>query len=141
RRGSRWSARPPTIRRARPGPTPSGRSDPAVSRTSRSSRAPSHGTGARRPPLVSRGASERTGIMFEKMRIKEHMEVADSNGQHVGTVDEVDGDAIKLTRSDSSDEMHHSLAIDDIESIDDNRIYLKAGARVPSGLGTSATRA
>ncbi|MBM0169432.1 DUF2171 domain-containing protein [Altererythrobacter sp. C41] len=79
--------------------------------------------------------------MFEKMRIKEHMEVADSNGQHVGTVDEVDGDAIKLTRSDSADEMHHFLAIDDIESIDDNRIYLKAGARVPSGLGTSATRA
>ncbi len=79
--------------------------------------------------------------MFEKMRIKEHMEVADSKGQHVGTVDEVDGDAIKLTRSDSADEMHHFLTIEDIESIDDNRIYLKEGARVPSGLGTSATRA
>lgn len=78
--------------------------------------------------------------MFEKMRIKEHMEVADSTGQHVGTVDEVDGDAIKLTRSDSADEMHHFLAIDDIETIDDNRIYLKAGARVPTGLGSSATR-
>ena len=32
--------------------------------------------------------------MFEKIRIKEHMEVADCKGQHVGTVDEVEGDAI-----------------------------------------------
>lgn len=69
--------------------------------------------------------------MFEKMRIKEHMEVTDCNGQHVGTVDEVEDDAIKLTKSDSSDEIHRFLAIDDIEKIDDNRIYLKQGARIP----------
>ncbi|MEP0030243.1 DUF2171 domain-containing protein, partial [Qipengyuania citrea] len=29
--------------------------------------------------------------MFEKIRIKEHMEVADCKGQHVGTVDGVEG--------------------------------------------------
>jgi len=46
--------------------------------------------------------------MFEKIRIKEHMEVADCKGQHVGTVDEVEGDAIKLTKSDSADSMHSS---------------------------------
>jgi len=79
--------------------------------------------------------------MFEKLRIKEHMEVADSTGQHVGTVDEVEDDAIKLTRSDSADDIHHFLAIDDIDRIDDNRIYLKAGARVPGGLGGNPTQA
>lgn len=79
--------------------------------------------------------------MFEKMRIKEHMEVADCNGQHVGTVDEVEDDAIKLTKSDSSDDIHRFLAIDDIEKIDDNRIYLREGARIPAGLGTRATQA
>ena len=76
--------------------------------------------------------------MFEKLRIKEHMEVADCRGQHVGTVDAVQDDAIKLTKSDSADDMHHFLSMDDIEKIDDNRIYLKEGARIPEGLGNKA---
>ncbi|MXO63320.1 DUF2171 domain-containing protein [Qipengyuania oceanensis] len=76
--------------------------------------------------------------MFEKLRIKEHMEVVDYKGQHVGTVDDTRDDAIKLTRSDSSDEMHHFLSLDDVDKIDDNRIYLKEGARIPEGLGNKA---
>ena len=79
--------------------------------------------------------------MFESIRIKEHMEVADCRGQHVGTVDEVDDGAIKLTKSDSADEIHHFLSLDDVEKIDDNRVYLKEGARIPDGLGTKATEA
>ncbi len=79
--------------------------------------------------------------MFEKLRIKEHMEVADCRGQHVGTVDEVEGDAIKLTKSDSADEIHHFLSLEDVEKIDDNRIYLKESARIPESLGTKATMA
>lgn len=74
--------------------------------------------------------------MFEKLRIHEHMEVATSAGRHVGTVDEVKDDQIKLTRTDSSDGAHHYVAIDNIERIDDNRIYLKEGTPVPMGAGT-----
>lgn len=66
--------------------------------------------------------------MFEKLRIKEHMEVANSSGQHVGTVDGIEDDRIKLTRTDSEDGLHHYVAIDDVERIDDNRVYLKEGA-------------
>ena len=77
--------------------------------------------------------------MFEKLRIKEHMEVANAEGQHVGTVDGVQDDKIKLTKSDSSDSMHHFLSLDDVEKIDDNRIYLKEHARIPEGLGNKAT--
>ena len=76
--------------------------------------------------------------MFEKLRIKEHMEVADSKGQHVGTVDDVEDDKIKLTKSDSADSMHHYLMVDDVEKIDDNRIYLKESARIPEGLGNKS---
>ena len=76
--------------------------------------------------------------MFEKLRIKEHMEVVDYKGQHVGTVDDTKDDAIKLTKSDSSDEMHHFLSLDDDDKVDDNRIYLKEGARIPEGLGNKA---
>lgn len=72
--------------------------------------------------------------MFEKLRIKEHMEVTDINGQHIGTVDEVEDERIKLTKSDSSDNMHHFVSLDDIDRIDDNRIYLKAAATIPEGV-------
>ena len=72
--------------------------------------------------------------MFEKMRVKEHMEVADCNGRHIGTVDEVEDNKIKLTKSDSPDAMHHFLSFDDVEKIDDNRIYLKPDAALPPGL-------
>ena len=72
--------------------------------------------------------------MFEKLRIKEHMEVTNYEGQHVGTVDEVKDDAIKLTKSDSADDMHHFLSLDDVDKIDDNRVYLKQTARIPQGV-------
>ena len=77
--------------------------------------------------------------MFEKLRIKEHMEVANAEGLHIGTVDKVENDNIKLTKSDSGDDMHHFLSLEDVEKIDDNRIYMKKGARIPEGLGNKAT--
>lgn len=72
--------------------------------------------------------------MFEKLRIKEHMEVADAGGQHVGTVDEVEGERIKLTRSDSGDRQHHYIDLEAVERIDDNRVYLKQGTPIPAGV-------
>ena len=70
--------------------------------------------------------------MFEKLRIKEHMEVAGSDGQHVGTVDKVEGDTIKLTKTDASDGQHHEIAFDLVDRVEDNRIYLKvASSAVP----------
>ena len=63
--------------------------------------------------------------MFEKMRIKEHMEIAGSDGEHVGTVDKMDGDTIILTKTDSADHQHHTLPFDMVDRVEDNRIYLK----------------
>lgn len=77
--------------------------------------------------------------MFEQIRIKEHMEVANAKGDHVGTVDEVEDDKIKLTKSDAADSMHHYLSMNDVDKIDDNRIYLKESAVIPAGLGNKAT--
>lgn len=75
--------------------------------------------------------------MFEKLRIREHMEVATSTGQHVGTVDDVKDDQIKLTRTDSADGEHHYIAIENVDKIDDNRVYLKEGTPVPMGAGAN----
>lgn len=74
--------------------------------------------------------------MFEKWRIKEHMEVADSSGRHIGTVDAVEDDRIRLTRTDSPDGSHHYVDIDMVEKIDDNRVYLKAGEMQSSAGGS-----
>ncbi|MBO9576309.1 MAG: DUF2171 domain-containing protein [Sphingobium sp.] len=71
--------------------------------------------------------------MFEKWRIKEHMEVADSTGRHIGTVDEVEDNRIKLTRSDSTDGSHHYLDWESVDRIENNRVYLKAGTALPTG--------
>ena len=72
--------------------------------------------------------------MFEKWRIKEHMEITDARGQHIGTVDEVEDERIKLTRTDSADNMHHFLPLDAVEKIADNRVYLKEGTPIPAGV-------
>jgi hypothetical protein len=75
--------------------------------------------------------------MFEKLRIHEHMEVTTSTGEHVGTVDHVKDDQIKLTRTDSTDGAHHYIALDNVEKIDDNRVYLKQGTPIPMGVGAN----
>ncbi len=34
--------------------------------------------------------------------------------------------------------MHHFLSMDDVEKVDDNRVYMKQGTLIPEGLGTKA---
>ncbi len=51
-------------------------------------------------------------------QIKEHMEVVGTDGKHVGIVDHLDGDNIKLTHHDSQAEgKHHFLPQSAIMSI------------------------
>lgn len=50
--------------------------------------------------------------------IKEHMEVVGSDGEHVGIVDHLDGDRLKLTHHDSqADGKHHFLPLTTIASV------------------------
>lgn len=51
--------------------------------------------------------------------IQEHMEVVCSKGMHVGTVDHVEGDQLKLTKSDSDDGRHHFIPTSIVASVDD----------------------
>ncbi len=51
-------------------------------------------------------------------KITEHMEVVASDGAHVGTVDHVQGDQIKLTRNDSTDNKHHLISTSLISAVD-----------------------
>ena len=49
--------------------------------------------------------------MPEANIINPHMEVVGSDGAHVGTVDRVEGDRIKLTRADGEDEHRYVSAL------------------------------
>jgi len=51
-------------------------------------------------------------------KIEEHMAVVCSQGMHVGTVDHVQGDKIKLTKNDSDDGMHHLIPTSLVASVD-----------------------
>jgi hypothetical protein len=44
--------------------------------------------------------------MVDLSSIKEHAEVIGADGVHVGTVDHIDGDRIKLTKADSGEGSH-----------------------------------
>ncbi|MDB5045456.1 MAG: hypothetical protein JWQ08_1506, partial [Deinococcus sp.] len=57
-------------------------------------------------------------------QITEHLQVKDINGEHVGTVDHLDGDRIKLTKNDSPDGQHHYVSLADVRSADEVAVYL-----------------
>ena len=65
--------------------------------------------------------------MINASEIREHAEVIGADGMHVGTVDRVEGNRIKLTKKDSGaghDGHHHFIPLELVESVDDNRVRL-----------------
>ena len=79
--------------------------------------------------------------MADTSAIKEHMEVIGADGVHVGTVDKVEGDRIKLTKKDSGAEVaegtgshqghHHYISQGLIAEVeDDGTVRLSANGDV-----------
>jgi hypothetical protein len=66
--------------------------------------------------------------------IKEHMEVIGADGVHVGTVDKVEGNRIKLTKMDSGEGTHkgHHHYIDGslVAEIEGDKVRLSANGDV-----------
>ena len=66
--------------------------------------------------------------------IKEHMEVIGADGVHVGTVDHIDGDRIKLTKKDSGqgshEGHHHFISRGLVADIEGDQVRLSANADV-----------
>ncbi|WP_112794963.1 DUF2171 domain-containing protein [Rhizobium sp. SYY.PMSO] len=57
--------------------------------------------------------------MLNPTQIREHMEVRAADGNHVGTVDHLEGgNRIKLTKSDSDDGRHHLIPVDWVDHVD-----------------------
>ena len=77
--------------------------------------------------------------MADASAIKEHMEVIGADGVHVGTVDQVDGDRIKLTKKDSAPEIegaeggthaghHHYISLGLVAEVEGDQVRLSATA-------------
>ena len=63
--------------------------------------------------------------MADPSQIREHMEVLGSDGQRVGTVDHVEGQRIKLTRTDAAAQgEHHYLHLDMVASVEGGAVRL-----------------
>ena len=77
----------------------------------------------------------RQDIVYDRMsRIKEHMEVIGADGVHVGTVDRVEENRIKLTKADSGEGRHkgHHHYIDGslVADVEGNKVRLSANGDV-----------
>ena len=75
-------------------------------------------------------------------QITEHMEVVGSDGGHVGTVDKVEEDRIKLTKKDDPDGSglhHHYLPVSAVGAVEDNQVRLTMEADRAIKLATIST--
>ena len=72
--------------------------------------------------------------MTDASKIKEHMEVIGADGVHVGTVDHVEGERIKLTKKASGEGSHeghhHFIALALVAEVEGNKVRLSANGDV-----------
>lgn len=72
--------------------------------------------------------------MADLKDVKEHMEVIGADGVHVGTVDHIEGNRIKLTRQDSGEGSHeghhHYIDAGFIADIEGDKVRLSANGAV-----------
>ena len=66
--------------------------------------------------------------------IKEHMEIIGADGVHIGTVDRVEDNRIKLTKADSGEgshkDHHHFIDKGLVAEVEGNKVRLSANAAV-----------
>ncbi|PNU05997.1 DUF2171 domain-containing protein [Novosphingobium guangzhouense] len=66
--------------------------------------------------------------MTDLSQIKEHMEIIGADGVHIGTVDKVEGDRIKMTKADSGShsDHHHYFSGGLVAAVEGNQVRLSA---------------
>jgi len=72
----------------------------------------------------------KASTMVNASQIKEHMEVKGSDGAHIGTVDRVEGDRIKLAKSDpASGGTHRFMDLAQVKEIKDGCVVASKSAQ------------
>lgn len=70
--------------------------------------------------------------MINSSEIREHSEVVGADGRHVGTVDRVEGNRIKLTRSENDpghQGHHHFVELSNVASVEGGRVKLSVSGQ------------
>lgn len=79
--------------------------------------------------------------MVDTSQIREHMEVVGSDGRHLGAVDHVDGQRIKLTRSDPAAKgEHHYVGLELVDRVENGAVRLNQTAATVTGAWGSEAR-
>lgn len=70
---------------------------------------------------------EMEALLDKELRSKviEELQIRDFYGDHVGLVDRLEGDRIRLVKTSEMKGKHHYIKLDDVRSVDDVAIYLK----------------
>jgi hypothetical protein len=72
--------------------------------------------------------------MPDLTKIREHLDVIGADGVHVGTVDELEGKRIKLTKKDSGEGSHeghhHYISTELVAGIEGDKVRLSANADI-----------
>jgi hypothetical protein len=81
--------------------------------------------------------------MVDASQIQEHAEIVGSDGQHVGTVEHMEGGRIKLTRNDPAAQgQHHYIHLDVVASVDGGTVRLtRTAAQAMDDWGSEAAGA
>lgn len=68
--------------------------------------------------------------MADLSQVREHMEIIGADGAHVGTVDKVEGNRIKMTKQDSGSHSghHHYISGGLVAGVEGNKVRLTANA-------------
>lgn len=68
--------------------------------------------------------------MADLSQVREHMEIVGADGAHLGTVDRVEGNRIKLSRKDSGShgDHHHYISGGLVAAVEGDRVRLSANA-------------
>ncbi len=134
--GDRWS------KQAQAGNTPDAAGQPQQQQSGSSGQ---QGSGSdydaqRQPQQFDNTAHDRAGSGDNAFaaQIREHMEVIGADGAHVGTVDKVEGDRIKLTKADAGmgahEGHHHYLPLSQIADIEGDQVRLSANGATAYGM-------
>jgi hypothetical protein len=72
---------------------------------------------------IASGNHNKEATMVSADQIKERMEIVGNDGKHVGIVDRVENDELRLSKADAPDRLHHFLPLANVEYVDD-RVHL-----------------
>lgn len=97
-------------------------------RSSGSSRQAQQGEGRQQQQFDGGGGRQQGGGSGEGRladQIRPHQDVVDQSGALIGTVDHVDGDRIKLTRSSSGTGEHQYVPLSQVAGIEGDKVRLR----------------